>query len=589
MTVKSKLWALCCAAWLVCPAAMATDLLQSYHDSLKNDPTFRAAHSTYLSALEQVPQARANLLPGLLGTARLVRTNTFQRLAGFTLPPTYASSHEYIVSLTQPVFDMAAVAGLKQAKASVKAAAATYFAEAQALMLRVSTAYFNVLEAKDNVRFTIAEKKANKQQLEQAQQRFKVGLDAITSVYDAQAAYDGTVAAEIGTKNDVKNARESLREITGHYYDKIDPLKVNFPLRKPDPNEVEEWVQTTTKHNFTLIASRYAALASRHQIKASAAERLPVVDVVGEYQNRNPVSGVFTTNDIQSVGLGMTLSFPVYQGGKVFADTRQSQQDYETALANLDGVYKNSVVNTRQFFNNAVSGISQVKADKQAVKSARSSVESNQAGYRVGTRTIVDVLLVQRDLYDRQRIQAQDTYAYINSLLALKDSSGLLNVSDLEEVNTWLESPTAHTTSERFKHELYHSQHRPTNKSPKTRGKHYAVPTARNNISRKQKVLPPSTHGKQAVLDKFGKPIAHPAKQAKRNVTPKVIVKHKTKRSFAYRVGRYSAAHDTVPTHLLPLKPKPHTIHKTHKPKPLLAKSKHKPQRLNAKQHQKKS
>ena len=519
MTVKSKLWSLFFITCLICPRVFAANLLQVYNDALKNDPTFRAAHSTYLSAVQLIPQARANLLPGLLGTARIGHDRIIQRPVGLTLPSN-TNSHEYLVTLTQPVFDLGSIAGLRQAKASVKAAAATYFAAAQDLLLRVSVAYFNVLQAEDSLRFTVAEKKANKHQLEQAQLRFKVGLDAITSVYDAQAAYDGTVAAEIGANNDVKNAREALREITANYYESIDPLKENFPLRNPNPNNIDVWVQTTTQHNNNVIAARYLSRAARDNIGVSVAQHLPVVDVFGEYQNNDSLRGGFSSNDTQSVGGGVAVTFPLYQGGRVLADTRKSQHDYETALANLDASYKNSIANTRQFFNNVVSGLSKVKADQQAVKSALSSVESNRAGYRVGTRTIVDVLLVQRDLYDKERIQAQDTYQYINSLLSLRNSAGLLSVTDLAEINTWLCSPTSYSRTERFNSDDYSSQYKPVTKSSTTKLKDEALAIAGKNIV---------------------------SKQQRKNTLLKSTNAVKQKSSTAFRIGSYVALHDALP------------------------------------------
>jgi len=134
----------------------------------------------------------------------------------------------------------------------------------------------------------------------------------------------------------------------------------------------------------------------------------------------------------------------------VVSQTRQAIYDYQTALHTLDNAYKTVTSDTRQFFNNVISGISRIRASRQAILSSQKSLESNEASFRVGTRTILDVLEKQRDLYDTQRVAANDQYRYIIDILRLKQAAGTLSIADLEQINTWLITPTAHTTIERF-------------------------------------------------------------------------------------------------------------------------------------------
>lgn len=426
---------------LICMSLLSTayatdDLLDVYGDALRNDPTFKSARAARLSAEQALPQAEASGLPSLILTGNSLYNKQYNRGTVASAGTREFISHSYTFNLTQPLFDFAAWAAVSQASESVKQAEATYHASAEDLIIRVAAAYFAILEAEDTLRFTEAEKRANQRQLEQAQQRYKVGLDAITSVYDAQAAYDGTVAEVIAAKNNLANSKEALRAITGKYYSKIIGPKAEIPLPRPNPDDISSWVAMATRQNYTLLASRFASKVAKENIRITFAGNLPVVDAVGSFTRAGSGGTGFGGLNQHSYTAGVQLSFPIFQGGLVLSQSRQAKYDYQQALADMETTYRTTVDTTRQTYNNVISGISKIKADRQAVISAQSSVESSEAAFKVGTRTIVDVLDAQRNLYDAQRILSRDQYAYINDFLALKQAAGTLNIADIEQINS---------------------------------------------------------------------------------------------------------------------------------------------------------
>ena len=253
-----------------------------------------------------------------------------------------------------------------------------------------------------------------------------------------------------------------MRKITGRLYPKLDPILTNIPLQKPDPIDIEEWVLSSVKYNSTLQASHFAVDATKSTINSARGGYLPTIDLVSRYNNRSEFGAGFSGIDTERGSVGVQFNFPVFQSGLVISQVRQAKYNYETSLADLETSYRNATVSTRQFYNNVISGISVVKADRQTVISANKSVESNEAAYQVGTRTIVDVLLVQNRLYDAQRQLAIDQYNYINDILALKNAAGILSTVDLEKINTWLNASKAHTTMERYKKNNASPKHKKT-------------------------------------------------------------------------------------------------------------------------------
>ena len=419
----------------------AADLLDVYEQALENDPAFKKAYSSYMSSTEAVPIALSALRPQTTINGAATRTYLNVTGVGDGLQSTYDSLN-WQVRATQAIFNYQAWSQVKQAKASVKAAQALFNDAAQDLILRTAKAYFSALMACDTLAFAEAKKRANKRQLEEAKQRFNVGLVPITPVYEAKAAYDQSVAQVIAAQNDVNNQSENLRKLTNHIYESLSPLRDSrIPLIKPEPNNVNEWIDTGLKQNYKLYAAKYSLQSARDNIKTQASGNWPTVGVQGTaVQTANNVtsSSYFLPDQQTTASVGLAVNFPIFQGGLVIAKTKQAQYDFQSASEDLEKVYRDVVVNSRMAFNAINTGLSKVQADRQTVMSQENSLESTEAQFEAGTRTMVDVTNAQRRLFEVQTQLAQDQYDLINAILNLKYLAGTLNVQDLEEIDAWL-------------------------------------------------------------------------------------------------------------------------------------------------------
>lgn len=434
----------------------AANLIQVFQQALQSDPTFKAAGEQRLSETQNVPIARSFLLPQLfLSTATSLyniqenQTKPLNRttagnpalLSAFNNGTFKYNSNGYTVNLSQVIFNYESWAAFQQAKTTVKIANADYAAAAQNLISRVAASYFSVLLAEDELRYIQAEKKAIYQQLDQVMQQYKVGLVAITGVYQAQAQYDRILAQEIEAKNNIVNAKENLRAITGVFYDDLDGLSPKMPLVRPTPNDVDEWVEMAQRLNWTLQAACFTSEAANQQIGIEFSGHLPIISAVGQQQLTRTGSTPSGKINNRVSSLGVQLELPVFQGGLVTSETKQARYNY---LATLDEQEKTSrtVINeTHQSYNNITNGISKIKADKRAIVSGESSLRSTVEAYKVGTQTMLDVLQSQQDLFNTFRTFANDQYDYINATIALKEAAGTLSIRDLQEINDFLTDP----------------------------------------------------------------------------------------------------------------------------------------------------
>ena len=335
------------------------------------------------------------------------------------------------------VWDICA-AGLGQADALVAQAKATLDAAKQDLILRVASRYFAVLAAKDDLSFAKAERTAIHQQLIQTQQRYKVGLIAITDVQEAQARYDQTVARSIVAANALAISRESLREITANAPGQLAPLSNTHPLLKPDPEDINQWVSKALTQNAQLIATREAVEVAREEVSKQRAGHFPTLDLVANHSYGNYGGGQFGKRDVEDNTISLQLNVPLFQGGLVNSLTRAASYRLEEAKEKLEQQTRATEKQARNSYLSVIANISQVTALKQALASSQVALKATQAGFEVGTRTAVDVLDSQRGRYLALRDYAQVRYNYILETLRLKQAAGTLSEMDIQQLNPWL-------------------------------------------------------------------------------------------------------------------------------------------------------
>ncbi|OGT43486.1 MAG: hypothetical protein A3F13_00075 [Gammaproteobacteria bacterium RIFCSPHIGHO2_12_FULL_40_19] len=430
-------------------AANADDLMQIYKQALHSDPIFAQAESTWRSQKMTLPIAEAGYLPQVSIAGNVARNyqdinpNFSAALINNQISAgtdNYSWQYGYTLTATQPIFNFVVWNQIRGASANVKAATATYLSAQQSLMQRTATAYFNVLQAYDDLRYTVANKRAVWQQFMTAREQFRVGLIAITDEYDARSRYDQVVALQIAAQNNLNIQLENLRAITGRAYVSLRGLRKHLPLISPQPANIDQWVNVATQQNYGLIAQNYTVIAAMDTIKQQAAGGYPTLGLQGGVGELHAVDNPPTTSQ-DTANLGLALTYNPIQGGLVIASTKKARYDYVTASGLLEQIHRSVVNQTRSSFLSVLSNSSQIKADKQSIISARNALDARETGLKVGTRTMVDVLNALTALYQAQKQLAIDQYAYINNLIALKYAAGTLSAADLVEVNHWLDKP----------------------------------------------------------------------------------------------------------------------------------------------------
>ena len=438
------------------------DLVTILQLALDNDPSLKQAQASYRANRENVIQSRSSMLPSLgvgAGTSRLTSGFTDSQYINMTNPLTGETvrtkvrddhsfrpginNHNWGVSLTQSVFNLPNWYSFQSAEATDRAAAVNLAAQEQDLIMRVASAYFDVLRAQDLLETNIQEEEAAQRSLEQTQQREAVGLVAITDVYDSQAAYDLARNTTILQQDFLRSRYEALEAITGQGHPDIDELLDNFPIVEVEGN-LNQWETQADNNSLAIAAAEFNLDASRQTLRARKSDGLPTLDLQGFYGHI--VTAPIVSQGIQIGGgasdrtqLALNLNIPLYTGGTLSSRKRAAEYNVVAAQESLELTKRELTQNIRNAYRRVNTDVLVIAQRQQSITSAQSALDATELGAEVGTRNIVEVLLARENLFRALRMYADARYTYVIDTLVLKQIAGILTPQDIIELNEWLQ------------------------------------------------------------------------------------------------------------------------------------------------------
>ena len=413
--------------------AQAFDLQAAWDAALGYDASHSAAAYQRLAAQENIPQARAALLP------QVSLNGSYQRNHPIKPDADSNNSYGYSVQATQTLFDASKYADYKQGKLAAKLADAQFDLSEQQLLLNVSQAYFDVLTAYDLISASKASKKLYQRQLEQAKTMFDVGAATIVDTHEAQAGLDNAQVQVLNAEQKLHLAQQKLEYYTGLNpvdIERIDDKQVNRILNR---KTLAEWQQLAYLSNTNISAKHLAVEQAQAAVQKAKANRYPTVELQAAYQDQHQqVSNMGFSENVHNKGasIGVNLSMPLYTGGALSSQVRQTQFELLQREDELTASKRDTDLQVREQYLNVQSGLAQVNALEQLVLTNRKKLESSQLGQQVGVRSNLDVIDAQRTLAESEQQLAKARYDYLQAQLALAQAAGQLQTGEaLRQIN----------------------------------------------------------------------------------------------------------------------------------------------------------
>ncbi len=417
----------------------AEDLMEIYLLSKKNDPTFIIGQQQHLINLEKLNLVKSKLLPNINFTANQTHVNNKDKLNTFNNGNKNSINYEtsnYSLNIDQPIFNLAIISMYYTGKKEILASLKKHEDLEQELLSKVIEQYFAILSAINQVEITKAAIETFSQQLDKATQKCNVGLATINDVNAAKAKLDNAKAQKITDVNYLNTEKEKLSQFVGKFIHTVDYLKQEIPLPYPEPNDPELWLNKARENNLQLKAARYLLEAADENAIAAKLENWPTINLVANIsrtKTQPPVTNIYYPKQI-----GVNLNLPIFSGGSTISNSNAVALQKNVALQELEATYRNVESKTRIAYHTILTTIKQINAWEQSVKSNTIALESNQAAFEVGTKTITDVLNSQVDLLNAKKNYMQAKYEYLINTCRLKRATGSLSIDDLQQINNLL-------------------------------------------------------------------------------------------------------------------------------------------------------
>ena len=413
--------------------------LSIYHLAEKNDAEIQAAFAALQAERETRNQSKGALLPSLVVTGEVAanREDIDADLSANSGETSY-NSHDLGLVLRQPVYRKDLFTDLDITDSNILVAEAEYKAAQQDLITRVLVRFFEALAASDNLDFSISERNSIREQLEFTEKRYKVGKSTVTDFLEAKAAFDLADAQVIAAQDLLKDALDAITEITGVPPKDLAPLGKKFKPITPEPLDAEHWVTEAENKNPTLIAARYQVQTAGYEVDRFKSGHYPKFDVIARYGTER-TGGRFGDSTIDDASIGLQLEFPLYQGGQVSSKVKEALSRKQEAQDELLGTQRSVVRETNKVFRSTITAMNRIKALNTAVESTETALKSIKAGYKAGTRTNVDILRAQRELYKARLDYSASKYEYVANFFQLKNITGNLSKEDVQIINTWFD------------------------------------------------------------------------------------------------------------------------------------------------------
>lgn len=423
-------------------AESPSGIIEIYQKAVEKDATLAAERATAIAGQEKETQGLSALLPSINASAN---ANYSYSKTTYDDAPTLDSSKKsdstsINLQLVQPLFRSANHTAYSQSKIAVDLSELQLSIAEQDLILRVATAYFDVLSANESLTVAKSQTRAFNENLERAKLTFKVGTATKTDKLEAQARYDLARASELSALNQLAIAKQSLASIIGEEPKALLSLNKDAKLLKVDPQDMQHWVDSAINNNLSLKSSQLGVQTAQLEIKKLKNDRLPVIDFIAS-ANLNRQYAAFVQSDSTNKGasVGVQLSLPLYTGGLMTSRIREAEALRTQQKYNHTDIQRQIILQTQQAYLTALNGFQQIEALKQASISSDSALQATRKGMEVGVRTNLDLLNAQQQFFETERDYTVAKYNYLLTVLNLKAAAGSLAKADLEILNALLE------------------------------------------------------------------------------------------------------------------------------------------------------
>jgi TolC family type I secretion outer membrane protein len=393
-------------------AAGAQSLTEAFAEAYRTNPQLLAQRALLRATDEQVPQALANWRPTVVFTGMAGYTVQAQALSGVPTAYTHAKPTSLDVTATQQVYRGGRTeAQVRQAINTVEAARAQTLAVETMVFQAVAQAHLDVVRDQSLVAVNRNNEYVLGQELESTRIRAEIGELTGTDVAQARSSLEQAKAQRVAAEGQLEVSRANYTRAVGR-----PPGRLTLPHERPAlPATREDALRLAAGNNPGVIAAGFTELAARDNIDVVRGQLLPQVSVVGDVNRaaagasamsasgQMQAAAATTTGATLTRSVTATATMPVYEGGAIYSQTRQAQQTVGQRRSQVEDARRAAVQNAAQAWAAWQAARANIASFAAAVRAAQVALAGLQEEALTGTRTVLDVLVEEQQLFTTQQ------------------------------------------------------------------------------------------------------------------------------------------------------------------------------------------
>ncbi|MEP9398133.1 TolC family outer membrane protein [Mesorhizobium sp. KR2-14] len=403
--------------------SFAETIMGAMAKAYQNNATLNSGRAGVRVTDENVAIAKSGYRPTIAGVGNINYTSQFA---------TRLTTGSFGVQINQTLFD-----GF-QTKNNVAAAESQVFAANENLrnnemniLFEAVSAYADVIQNRQIAVLREQNLKFLDEQVRSSKSRLEVGEGTRTDVAQSEAARQQAIATLAAARAQVATSEAIYQQVIGEKPGKLSPVA---PIAKMLPKSLAEAYTMAAGQHPAILATQYLVDAAGFSVKSAEGALLPQVTGSASVSRNLRISDGITdqgtpgtSKDYFNFGsIGATITVPIYQGGRVSAQVRQSKESLGQARIQVDVIgdqVRSQVAAAWAAYNSAKQG---VEANRSAVVAAKLALEGIVEERNVGQRTTLDVLITQSDLITAEINLAQAEDQFVTASYGILQATGQL-------------------------------------------------------------------------------------------------------------------------------------------------------------------
>jgi outer membrane protein len=311
------------------------------------------------------------------------------------------------VQIQQSLFDgLQTLNNVRASEARVRASVEGLRNTEQNILFNAASAYVDVIRDRQVAVFRERNLEFLSEQVRAANSRFEVGEGTRTDVAQADASRSAAMAQLSAARAQALTSEALYQQIVG---EKPGRLEGAGAVARTLPSSIDQALAIGLSEHPAILANQHLVDVAGFQVKAAEGSLLPQLNAQAGVSRSfrdtaTGLPGVGSASDgtSNSASIGLNLTIPIYQGGRVSAQVRQSKESLGQARIEVDVVRDQVRQAVTASWTQYVAAQQVVAANRQLVSAAQLALNGVIEERNVGQRTTLDVLNAQADVIASQ-------------------------------------------------------------------------------------------------------------------------------------------------------------------------------------------